>query len=202
MIDRAPHVWRPEKPSPKERWLTEAEIHRLLHCAGSPHIELAIHLMFATAARVGAILDLTWDRVDFGRRQINLRLPDAQTRKGRAIVPMNNSIRAALQTAHGAALSDYVVEYAGKPVASIRNGFTAAVRRAGLKEVTQHTLRHTSAVHMAAAGIPMDQISQFLGHSNTQITAKVYVRFAPDHLRKAADVLDFSRIRSASGTGT
>ncbi len=35
--------------------------------------EFAILLMLTTAGRVGAILDLTWDRVDFDRAQIDLR---------------------------------------------------------------------------------------------------------------------------------
>ncbi|WP_246086302.1 hypothetical protein [Roseinatronobacter monicus] len=44
---------------------------------------------------------------------INLRLPDDVTRKGRAVVPMNRMLRAALEEAYRARLSDYVVEYAG-----------------------------------------------------------------------------------------
>lgn len=76
---------------------------------------------------MGAILDLTWDRVDF---HINLRLDDATTRKGHAIIPMNVGTRAALQTAHYAALGDYVVEYAGGKVTNFRKGFEAACRRA------------------------------------------------------------------------
>ena len=113
IIDRAPSIERPAKPTPKERYLEKEEIAALIDAAASPHIALAIHLLFATAGRIGAILDLTWDRVTFQRGIINLRLDDAKTRKGRAIVPMNAGIRAALQTAHDAALSDHVIEYAG-----------------------------------------------------------------------------------------
>jgi len=67
----------------------------------------------------------------------------------------------------------------------------AAVDSAGLKKVSPHTLRHTAAVHMAAAGVPMAKISQYLGHSSTAMTERVYARFAPDHLTEAAAVLDF-----------
>jgi integrase len=44
---------------------------------------------------------------------------------------------------------------------------------------------------MAEAGVPMAEISQYLGHSNVSITERVYARFSPNHLRKAASVLDF-----------
>ena len=197
IIDRAPRIYRPNKPAPPDRYLTREEIARLLEAARAPHIRLAIHLLYATAARVGAILDLTWDRVDFERGQINLRLDDSVTRKGRAIVPMNRGIRAALQTAHDAALSDFVVEHASGPVKSIRKGFTAAVARAGLADVTIHTLRHTSAVHMVSAGIPIEKVAQYLGHSNVATTYRVYARFAPGHLADAAEILDFVSLKSA-----
>ena len=194
-IAKAPDIWRPTKPAPKDRFLTRAEIDRLMTAPVAPHIALAIHLMLSTAGRVGAILDLTWDRVDFERGQINLRLPDSESRKGRAIVPMNAGLRAALQTARDAALSDYVVEYAGKQVRSIRKGMVSAFDRANIKGATIHTLRHTAAVEMVSNGVSLERVGQFLGHSNVAVTYSVYARFAPDHLRDAADVLDFTKIR-------
>lgn len=195
LIDRAPHIERPQKPAPKDRYLTHAEIDRLLAAEAGAHVRLAILLMLTTAARIGAVLDLTWDRVDLGRRQINLRVADAATRKGRAVVPINDTLMAALTTAREAALSDYVVEWGGKQVASIKTGFNRAVDRAGLAGVTPHVLRHTAAVHMAEAGIPMEEIAQYLGHSSVQTTREIYARFSPTHLRRAADVLDFGRVR-------
>lgn len=197
MIDRAPSIERPSKPMPKERWLTPEEVASLVDAASSPHIALAIHLLFATGGRIGAILDLTWDRVDLERGIINLRLSDAKTRKGRAIVPMNRGIRAALQTAKNAALSDYVIEYAGQQVGSIRKGFEGAVTRAVLADVTLHTIRHSAAVQMVSSGVPIEKVAQFLGHSNSSITFHTYARFAPSHLADAAEVLDFVRLKSS-----
>lgn len=197
IIKRAPSIERPAKPTPKERYLEKQEVAALIGAASAPHIALAIHLLYATAGRVGAILELTWDRVDFEHGIINLRVPTNHTRKGRAIVPMNNSLRAALQTARDSALSDYVVEYAGGQVKSIRRGFENAIARTTLENVTLHTIRHSAAVHMVASGIPIEKVGQFLGHSNVAITYQTYARYAPDHLSDAADVLDFSPIRKA-----
>lgn len=160
-----------------------------------PHIRLAILLMLTTAGRVGAILDLTWDRVDLHRGQINLRRDQLGPRKGRAIVPINATLRAALEASKEGRLSENVVEWAGGPVRSIRKGFARAVENAGLTGVTLHVLRHTAAVHMAEAGVPMAEISQYLGHSNVQITASVYARFSPQHLSKAAEALNFGEVR-------
>lgn len=163
--------------------------------ATAPHVRLAIILLLGTAGRVGAILDLDWSRVDFEQGTINLRLPDATTRKGRAVIPMNGMVRAALTVAHEAALTDYVIEYGGGPVKSIRKGVQNAMERAGIEGATIHTLRHTAAVHMVRAGIPMHKVSQYLGHSNTSITERVYARYAPSHMQDAAEVLNFTSAR-------
>lgn len=194
LIAYAPPVERPSKPAPKGRWLTHEEIAKLQAVDTAPHIALAIRLMLETAGRVGAILELTWDRVDFEAKTINLRTTETGLRKGRAAVPMNDGLRAMLQTARDLALTDFVVEWASneKPIASIKTGFKKAVKDAGLTGVSPHTLRHTAAVHLAAAGRPMARISQYLGHSSVHVTERVYARFAPDHLREEAAVLDFS----------
>jgi integrase len=188
----APTVERPAKPPPKERWLTEVEIGKLLAVPKAHHIQLAILLMLSTAGRIGAILELEWERVDMERGTVNLRTTETGPRKGRAIVPMNAGLKAALTHADAIRQTGHVVEWAGSSVGSIKTGFKAAVKAAGLAKVTPHTLRHTAAVHMAAAGRPMSKIAQYLGHSNTHQTEKVYARYAPDHLREEADILDFA----------
>jgi len=192
LIPFAPMIERPSKPAPKDRWLTEGEAYTLLTVDCAPHIRLAMQVMLGTAARVSACLELTWDRVDFERGQIDLRVDAEGPRKGRAVVPMNDSLRAALSQAKAAALSDYVIEWAGAPVERIKTGFYSAVRKSGLKGVSPHVLRHTAGVWMAAKGVPMAKISQYMGHSSVAVTERVYARFAPDHLRDAAEALNFS----------
>jgi integrase len=43
---------------------------------------------------------------------------------------------------------------------------------------------------MAESGRPMSEIAQFLGHSNSTLTERVYARFSPDFLRKSANALE------------
>ena len=72
-------------------------------------------LALATGGRNEALLDLTWSRCDFHRGLIDLRNPEiVRPHKGRAIVPMNRTIRAALTEARDGALSDHVIEWAGE----------------------------------------------------------------------------------------
>ncbi len=43
----------------------------------------------------------------------------------------------------------------------------------------------------------MEEIAQYLGHDDSRITRRVYARFSPKHLRKAAESLDFTKPRLA-----
>lgn len=193
LIPFAPQVERPAKPAPKDRWLNRAEIDKLLAAPKAHHVQLAILLMLATAGRVSAVLELTWERVNFEQGTINLRTSETGPRKGRAVVPMNDGLRAALSSAEKAAMTDYVIEWAGEPIKRLRTGFTAAAKAAGIKGVTPHVLRHTAAVHLVAGGTPMQKVSQYLGHSSISVTERVYARFAPDHLKAEAEILDFTK---------
>jgi integrase len=119
-----------------------------------PHVKLFVILALSTGGRTGAILELEWNRVSFEEGTIDLRIdtpanPLLKTaRKGRAKVPMNNLARAALQEASQGSLTDWVIEWDGEPIKSVRKGFMEACRRAELEDVTPHTLRHTAASWM------------------------------------------------------
>lgn len=175
---------------------------RLLDAADAnevPHVALAIALMLGTAARIGAILDLTWSRVDFERGQIAYAdRADTSRRKGRATVPMTNDTRTRLEEARKGTVSDYVVEWSGRKVGSIKRGFARAVETAGLTDVTPHVLRHTAASWMAEAGVSMSGIAAVLGHSDSRITERTYAKFSPGHLRRAVASLDMSEVPSGS----
>jgi integrase len=194
LIDAAPHIERPSATKPQgDKHLTREELRRLLDACDMPHIKMFTHLAYATAGRASALLGLTWDRVDFERGKIDLRDPALTKRhKGRAIVPMTATLRAVLSEQHQLAMSPFVIEWAGKRVASVKRGLASAAARAGVRRVTHHQLRHTAAVHMAEAGVPMEEIASYLGHSNPSVTRSVYARYSPDSLRHAAAALEMS----------
>ena len=173
-----------------ERDAPHQEAQRLLDAASMPHSKLFIRLALATAGRASALLELTWDRVDLDARRIDLRDPNRpRTRKGRARVPINDSLFDALMEAKESATSPYVIEWGGERVLSVKKGVSAAARRAGVK-CSPHVLRHTAAVWMAEDGVPMQQIAQYLGHDDSRTTERVYARFSPDYLRDAAKALN------------
>ncbi len=182
----------PPRPKPRDRFLTRAEYRRLrLSAKSQPHVYLFVVLGIATAARREALLGLTFDQVDFARSRISLA-DDSQDegRKARATVPMTRHARRVLRLAERLSVSGYVIEYGGRPVGDIKKAFAAACKRAGLEGVTPHVLRHTAAVWMAEAGVEMDEIARYLGHSDVSITRRVYAAYSPEYLSRAAAALE------------
>lgn len=43
---------------------------------------------------------------------------------------------------------------------------------------------------MAEAGVPIEEIAQYLGHSNPNVTRSTYSQFSPEYLQKAAGALN------------
>lgn len=68
--------------------------------------------------------------------------------------------------------------------------FEVLARRAGLEGVHLHTLRHSAASFLLAAGTHTKVVQEHLGHSSYAITADIYSHVAPAQAREAADRLD------------
>lgn len=179
-------VWRPPAPERQVRHLTHAQFERWYAEVKAPHARLYALLGLFTMARPTAILELTWDRVNFERRQIDLNPKGRrQTKKRRPVVALNNEAMEALEEAYKARQSEYVIERGAKPIGNIKKAFQAASARAGIK-VTPYTLRHTGAVWAAEAGASMDELAQFMGHDDSATTSTHYARYSPGHLMGVA----------------
>jgi integrase len=190
-------VWRPPAPERQVRHLTHAQFERWYAEVKAPHARLYALLGLFTMARPTAILELTWDRVDFERRQIDLNPKGRrQTKKRRPVVALNDEAMEALEEAHKARQSEYVIERGAKPIANIKKAFQAASARSGIK-VTPYTLRHTGAVWAAEGGASMDELAQFLGHDDATTTSTHYVRYSPGFLRGVADKVQRRQDESA-----
>lgn len=188
-ITAKPEMWLPEVAERKVRHLTHRQFEKFFAAVKAPHARLYVLLGLYTMARPTAILDLTWDRVDFERRLIDLNPAGRkQTAKRRPVVRMNAALHAALAEAYAARQCIYVVERGAQKVSSVKKAFQAASARAGM-HVTPYTLRHTGAVWAAEAGISMPLIAQFLGHDDDRTTQKHYSRFSPDYLANVAEAI-------------
>jgi hypothetical protein len=64
------------------------------------------------------------------------------------------------------------------PKANISRRFCAALRAAGLEDHRFHDLRHTFGTRMAAAGVPLRTLQEWMGHRDITTTQR-YADYAP-----------------------
>ena len=189
-IDKAPYIPAPAEPPPRDRWLTREQWAEFrTACATTPHLETFAVLALYTASRTGAILSLPWAGVNWDLELIDFGADAfAGTKKRRGVVPMSAPVREQLETVWRWRTTDQVIEWRGRPVASVKNAFGRAAERAGVAWLHPHLLRHTAATWMAIDGVPIEEIARFLA-DDIHTTEKRYAKFSPDYLRRAANSL-------------
>lgn len=64
--------------------------------------------------------------------------------------------------------------------------FAGLIAAAGVKRITLHGLRHTSASLLLSAGVPPHVVQQRLGHKRVEITLDLYAHVLPGQQRDAA----------------
>ncbi len=73
---------------------------------------------------------------------------------------------------------------------AITLAFQRITKRAGLKDIRIHDLRHTHATLMLKAGIHPKVVSERLGHANIGITLDIYSHVLPGLQEEASDKFD------------
>ena len=64
-----------------------------------------------------------------------------------------------------------------------------ACKKAGLRQIGWHALRHTFASHLVMRGASIKAVQELLGHSSIQMTMR-YAHLAPEVARDAVNLLD------------
>jgi integrase len=194
-LTRVVAVHVPDRPEPRDRWLTRREAAALLRAAlAEPrvrlHLPLFILLGLYSGARKEAILSLRWSQVDLAAGRIDFNTPGARrTKKRRARIPIPARLLAHLRRAgkRGTPLG-FVISENGHRLGDVKRGFATACRRAGIEGVSPHVLRHTCATWLMQRGVPMWEAAGFLGMSRETLE-RVYGHHHPDYLRSAAEAL-------------
>jgi integrase len=171
----------------RERMLSQAELARLGDALathrGSPYAVAAVKLLVFTGARLGEVLGLKWEWIDFDRGEA--RLPDSKTgAKTLHLPPPALAILAELPRLNG---NPYVIAGAkpGAALVNLEKPWRAIRNPAGLDNVRLHDLRHAFASVAASSGMGLPIIGKMLGHSQPATTAR-YAHLASDPVKAAA----------------
>ena len=191
-LDHCPPILTLTPAPPRERWLTRKEVARLLWQMRGPrqaHVLLFTRLALYTGARTGAILDLTWDRVNFETGLIDFRKPGRrQTKKRRVVAPMTRKLRRMLLHAEKHSRSPYVISWAGQRIERVAKACIANAEKAGVKDFSPHVLRHTFASWAVQKRVPIYTVGKALGQTVASTTER-YAKLAPDDVREAMELV-------------
>jgi len=179
-------------PPPKGRPLDVKEVAKLIE-ASDYHLQTFIVMMAATTARTSAVLELTFDNIDFEHELITLNPKGReQTLKYRPTVKMPPSLKPWLLEQQGASPCGRVIHFGNVPVKSIRTAWRTV--RADLKmddAVQPYGLRHTMARWLRKSSVPAWEVAAQLGHKMPDVsTTEIYAPFDPSYLFKATAAID------------
>jgi integrase len=167
-LRREPFARRSRRLAPDEEQL-------LLH-ASSPHLQRLILAALETGCRRGELLSLQWREVSLERRTIRLLASKTKSKKDREL-PISDRLFALLQMGRHDPAGQVVGPDAfvfgnelGEPSTTFKTAWYAATRRASIKNLRFHDLRHEAGSRFLEAGWPLSHVRQMLGHANIATT--------------------------------
>lgn len=193
------------------RALTQQEMERLREVCRGDWTLTFVDIGLATGARRGELLALEWIDIDWLTSTVTISKSLEQTGAGlRVKRPKNDRIRkfrlgktaiASLRFLNEQQQEHrrlYGSDYKGELIFCHPDGsclwphivsqtIVRRMKKAGIKEASLHTLRHTLASHLLSNSVPLPVVSKMLGHADVNITLRIYSHMLPDDDTRAAE---------------
>ena len=167
-----------------------------------------IILIIYTGLRIGELMALTWNDIDFKNKTLNvnksrakgmidgkttLYIKDPKSESGTRIIPLSDRAIYALQKIKecSSSDSDLVVSNTSSE-SNITRTINRMLFRAGCEteKCGLHALRHTFGSLLLEKGIDLKTISYLLGHSDITVTANIYLHVTREQAVNSIEVLN------------
>jgi len=177
-------------------FLSHEEVNTLLHSVRKDKHLLGLSLMYYGGLRVSEMTGLRISDLHLARGFMKVNGKGSKER----IVPINSRLQKHIE--------NYLHKYGHKLsqdsflVGGDRSSWHYVVKKysslnLGRKDIHCHTLRHSFATGMYSKGIPLERISELLGHSKLD-TTMIYSHISTDQKKSAVKALDDPRSRFIS----
>lgn len=204
------HISLPENPIPvprtspmilpSEQDMSRLEEYLLLNADKSTN--MGILIAFYTGIRIGELSALTWKDIDLEENVIHIRknlqrvktfdgqgnqtkivVQNPKTENSNRIIPIPPILLKQLKKYRGTE-QEYVIKgkkHAFAEARTLQYRFTGILNTLKISKFHFHMLRHAFATQCINKGFDIKSVSELLGHSNVQITLKLYVHSTLRH---------------------
>jgi integrase len=180
------------------RYLELEEVEALLRAVGEDYLGPTEHALYLVASmtglRQGELLALRWQDIDWRAGRLRVRrnytrqkFGTPKSRRSSRSVPMTDRVAGELERhfRRSAFQADddlaFCHPHTGAPLdaSKLRKRFKDSLRRAGVRPVRFHDLRHTFGTHCASAGVSLRTLQEWMGHRDLKTTL-IYADYAPN----------------------
>ena len=156
-----------------------------------------------TGVRIGELLALTWQDVDFENRMLIVNKTISETgeitspksKTSVRTIPLHDELLSLLEQKKQSARSKYLIETKGGKtrIRVYQNKFERLLKKQGISHRGFHALRHTFATRLIEYEVDIKTVSTLMGHSNYNTTLSIYVHVSMDMQRKAIQKLKIKK---------
>jgi integrase len=146
----------------KPRSILALDDEERLLAAAAPHLRQLIVAALDTGMRRGELLHQLWEHVDFNRKLLSVTQSKTAGGEGREIPFTNRTYELLLAERKQ---EGFLFTFKGKPIGTIKTAWKAAVRRAEIRYLRFHDLRHTFNTRLMESGVIQDVRKVLMGHS-------------------------------------
>lgn len=192
-----------KRPKPKEKQVecfSAGEQKKIEEAALSAEKDkyCGIVLCLYTGLRIGELLALTWNDIDFDKSVLSvsktchdgsengkhIRIIDTpKTENSRRQIPLSKTILKLLKQMKKRSKCEFVIADGEKPIfiRSYQRTFELFLKKLKLPHKGFHSLRHTFATRALECGMDVKSLSEILGHKNAMITLNRYAHSLWEH---------------------
>lgn len=180
--------------SKRERYITDEEFEAIKRVAKSykfsRHLANIVDVLYHTAQRSGRIFNLKWKQINLKERTITFEQV-SKTKKVPHVIWINDPLFALLSRMSRIrrSLVPWVFHKQDvTPYKSINKGWNTACKKAGVKDVRIHDIRHKAITDMVRAGFSLEFVGRVAGHSTPSTTHR-YAHLSVNATKEALDSL-------------
>ena len=155
--------------------------------AAAPHLRQIITLAVDTGMRRGEILKQLWEHVDFSRQLLYVTRSKTAEGESREI-PFTSRVYELLVNQRRE--EGPLFTYKGRPIHLIKTAWKAAIRRAGIRYLRFHDLRHSFNTRLMEAGVMQEIRKALMGHSSGEDVNSIYTHVELPAKREAIRKLE------------